>query len=80
MRTGRNEHTAPQASLWHRILNWLGKRPVLVSGEETFPDYFTCPYCSEPEVEAWNCEKVRCHNCGRTFTCDQARSAYKESP
>ncbi len=30
-----------------------------------YPEYLTCPYCGEPEVEAWCFEQfVVCHNCG----------------
>jgi len=30
-----------------------------------FPDYMTCPYCGEPEVEIWCYQAAaQCYNCG----------------
>jgi hypothetical protein len=33
-----------------------------------FPDYVTCPYCGEPEVEVWcYATSVHCHACEQVF-------------
>jgi transcription elongation factor Elf1 len=32
---------------------------------DPYPEYLTCPYCGELEVEVWCYQtRVRCHNCG----------------
>lgn len=53
---------------------WLAKlvQPApaddLPRPDSPYPDYVTCPYCGELEVEVWSNQKTgRCHNCGQTF-------------
>ena len=36
--------------------------------DKPYPDYVTCPFCGELEVEVWSDQKQgRCHNCQRIF-------------
>lgn len=36
---------------------------------DPFPEYLTCPFCGELEVEVWCYQDgVKCHNCGEWLT------------
>jgi hypothetical protein len=36
--------------------------------QRPFPDYVTCPHCTEPEVEVWcYASSGQCHACGQSF-------------
>jgi len=36
---------------------------------DPYPEYLTCPYCGELEVEVWCYQtRVRCHRCGSWLT------------
>jgi transcription elongation factor Elf1 len=74
MTSHHQNHHSWIARLFARLVT--DSRPAPEARGVTYPDYLTCPHCGEPEVEVWGCDgPISCHNCGRVFTCAQARAA-----